>query len=146
MFVTLAVIAGIAVGIVDAIVIRRTKQFTKAFFIMLIDAGISNILALSVSDVISMYNTGASVFPIESQLLRFQYIYFATVLICGFAKVMLSGIYDGVFFIKKEDASVKKRIPLKINNPGNRQITSNTPAAFKYHREPKRIRSVSKFV
>lgn len=114
MFVTLCVVAGIIVGILDAIVVRKTKKFTATFFTMIKVAVMSNIIGLAFSDIILRYHTGTSVLPLESLPYYFQFCHFAIVLVCGLVWILLSGIFDGIFVFRREDASKKKRIVLKI--------------------------------
>ena len=114
MFVTLCVIAGLLIGMLDAIIVRKTKNFTSMFFTMLKDGIVSNITGLAFSDVVLRYHTGYPLFPIESQLYQFQFFHFGVILVCGLIWILFSGLFDGFFVIKREDASQKKRIVLKI--------------------------------
>lgn len=114
MFVTLCVIAGLITGILDAIIVRKTKNFITTFFTMIIDALLSNIAGLGLSAFLFKCFTNTTLFPIESHSVKFQYIHFIIILACGFMLVLFAGILDGIFIFKHEDESKKKRIALKI--------------------------------
>ena len=102
MFVTLCVIAGMIAGIIDAIIVRKSKKFSTTFFTMIKVALLANIIGLAFSDVVLRYHTGTSVLPIESQPYAFQFYHFAVVLVCGLLWILFSGIYDGIFIFKHE--------------------------------------------
>lgn len=114
MFATLCVIAGLITGILDAIIVRKTKNFITTFFTMIIDALLSNIAGLGLSAFLFKCFTNTTLFPIESHSVKFQYIHFIIILACGFMLVLFAGILDGIFILKHEDESKKKRIALKI--------------------------------
>ena len=114
MFVTSCVIAGLITGILDAIIVRKTKNFITTFFTMIIDALLSNIAGLGLSAFLFKCFTNTTLFPIESHSVKFQYIHFIIILACGFMLVLFAGILDGIFIFKHEDESKKNRIALKI--------------------------------
>lgn len=114
MFVFLAVLAGMIIGIIDALIIRKSKKFTVTFFTMVIDAVASNIIGLAISDIALKYINGESVFPLTSRSTLFMYTYFAAVLLAGFAWIYFFALIEGRIFYKKEASSQKKHLPLKI--------------------------------
>ena len=109
MFVIMAVIAGVVVGIFDAFVFRRQKKFIKLFSVMLADALCSNLTAIIISDIYFRCVGEGSFFTDYANSENFPYIYAAIVLGSGLLWSYLFAVIDGkLFYTKDEQKPVKK--------------------------------------
>lgn len=100
MFLTVAVIAGVIIGMTDAFILHREKKFISAFLTMLGDALGANIIAMLLTDVALKYRLSAN--------LGSGWLYLIVITVTGFIWLFLSAMADGkLFYIKNTD---KKKI------------------------------------
>ena len=126
MIVTMAVLAGVLVGIFDAFFFQRQKKFIKLFSVMLADALCCNLIAIIISDIYFRCNGESSFFTAYVYSEKFPYIYAAIVLGAGLLWSYLFAVIDGkLFYTKGEQKPVKKSyyvgyvsldFPLRLNH------------------------------
>ena len=114
MFVIMAVLAGVFVGIFDALLFQKEKNFVKLFFLMLADGLCSNSIAMIIADILLKYVNGETLFPVSARSGNFPYIYFAIVVFVGIAWTYFFAVIDGKLFYTKEEQGKKKYYGLKI--------------------------------
>ncbi|MBR3869512.1 MAG: sulfatase-like hydrolase/transferase [Clostridia bacterium] len=114
MFIIMAVLAGVIVGIIDAFVFQKEKKFIKLFFVMIADGLCSNFIAMIIADILLKYVNGETLFPVSERSANFPYIYFAIVLFVGVVWSFIFAVIDGKLFYTKGEQSKKKYYVLKI--------------------------------
>lgn len=114
MFYICAVLAGVIVGIIDNLIVRRRKKPLTIIFSIIFDAVISNVVGIFITEVIFQWLAYDSMFPLSSHSGRLPLIYGAIVLAVGVILTFIFGVFDGIFEFKKQDTSTKKGMPLKI--------------------------------
>lgn len=114
MFIIMAVLAGVIVGIIEAFVFQKEKKFIKLFFVMLADGLCSNFIAMIIADILLKYVNGETLFPVSERSANFPYIYFAIVLFVGVVWSFVFAVIDSKLFYTKGEQSKKKYYVLKI--------------------------------
>lgn len=110
MFLTMAVLGGVFVGIIDALVFQKGKKFVKLFLSLLADALSSNLIGILVCDIMFKYINGGGIFPVNAHSSRFPYLYFVIVIAVGCVFLFLSALADGKLFYEKGEDIKKKKL------------------------------------
>lgn len=108
MFIIMAVLAGLLVGIVDAFVIKRGKGIAKSVFMVIGDAVGANLISLFVTDIIYKYFDRVGLFPLRIHSPKLPFIYFAITFAIGMAWVFVMGLVDKKLIYKAPGAKQKK--------------------------------------
>ncbi len=114
MFVTLAVLAGVFVGVFDTMLFRKEKSLIKLLFAMLSDALCSNFIAMIIADILLKYINGETLFPMEQHTNTFMFVYFALVVFVGVAWSCVFALIDGKIYYSDGSAGKKKYTALKV--------------------------------
>ncbi len=110
MFFAMAVLGGVLVGVVDALVFQRGKKFFNLFVSLISDALGSNFIAIFVCDIMFKCINGSGLFPLSSHSSRLSYIYFAITVVAGAVWLFVSALIDGNLFYTKSEDVKKKRL------------------------------------
>lgn len=114
MFIIMAVLAGVIVGVIDALVFQKGKNFINMFFAMIADALCSNFIAMIIADILLKYVNGETLFPVGGRSANFPYIYFAIVIFVGVVWTFIFAVIDGKLFYTNAAQEKKKYYALKI--------------------------------
>lgn len=108
MFILMAVLAGLLVGIIDAFIIKRGKGIVKSIFMVIGDAVGSNLISLFVTDIIYKYFDRLGLFPLRIHSPKLPFIYFAITFAIGMAWVFVMGLVDKKLIYKTPEKKQKK--------------------------------------
>lgn len=114
MFVTLAVISGVFVGVFDAMLFHKDKKIEKLLFVMFSDALCSNFIAIIIVSVLLKLINGETFFPMEQHTNTFMFVYFAIVLFVGVVWSFVFALIDGKLYYSNDAEVKKKYTALKI--------------------------------
>jgi len=109
MYILVALVSGLIIGIIDAVM--RNKNKPLPIIGSIICAGfLSNFLGLTISEFICKLTNEGSIYPLSDHSLRFYLLYSALTLICGFVFVFFTAVFGGyITFVKKQ---TQNRIPI----------------------------------
>lgn len=114
MFVTLAVISGVFVGVFDTMLFHKDKKIEKMLLVMLSDALCSNFIAIIIVSVLLKLINGETFFPMEQHTNTFMFVYFAIVLFVGVVWSFVFALIDGKLYYSNDAEVKKKYTALKI--------------------------------
>ena len=110
MFVFMAVLAGLLVGVIDALVFKRGKSVIGSAFMIVGDAIGANLISLFVTDVIYKYFDRVGLFPLRIHSPKLPFIYFAITFAIGMAGAFVMALIDKKLIYKKPQNKQKKII------------------------------------
>lgn len=108
MFIIMAVLAGLLVGIIDAFLIKRGNGIIKSVFMVIGDAVGSNLISLFVTDIIYKYFDRLGLFPLRIHSPKLPFIYFAITFAIGMVWVFVMGLIDKKLIYKAPEKKQKK--------------------------------------
>ena len=115
MFIALAILAGVIVGIFDMIFFRKEKNYIKLFSVMIADALCSNFIAIIAADILMKYiRPSDTFFPMEQHTTTFKLLYFIMAVFIGIVWVCFFALIDGKIYYSSADEGKKKYTALKI--------------------------------
>lgn len=108
MFILMAVLAGLLVGIIDAFLLKRGKSIVSSIFMVLGDAIGSNLISLFVTDIIYKYFDRVGLFPLRIHSPKLPFIYFAITFAIGMLWVFVMALIDKKLIYKRNEQKQKK--------------------------------------
>lgn len=114
MFIVMAVLAGVIVGVIDALVFQKGKKILNIILVAIADALCSNFIAMIIADILLKFVNGETLFPIYERSANFPYIYFAIVMFVGVLWTFVFAVIDGKLFYTNAAQEKKKYYALKI--------------------------------
>lgn len=108
MFIIMAVLAGLLVGIIDAFVLNRGKSIVKSIFMVIGDAIGSNLISLFVTDIIYKYFDRVGLFPLRIHSEKLPFVYFVITFAIGMAGAFVMGLVEKKLIYKKPENKQKK--------------------------------------
>ncbi len=107
MYILVALLSGLIVGIIDAVIRNKNKPLLS-IIIIIRGAFLSNFFGLTVYEFICKIKNEGSIYPLSEHSLRFYFIYAAITLICGFIFVLSSSVFGGyITFIRNQSRKKK---------------------------------------
>lgn len=108
MFIALAIISGIIVGLIDAFAIKRGKGIVSCILIILSDLLGTNIIAIYFTELVSAYY-GKGILSLKNEWTLTPFVHAAFVLVLGLIWVFVIGLVDGKFRFCKTDKKIDKK-------------------------------------
>ncbi len=108
MFIALAVISGIIVGLIDAFAVRRGKGFVSCILIILSDLLGTNIIAIYFTELVSAYYE-KGILSLKNEWTLTPFVHAAFVLVLGLIWVFVIGVVDGKFRFCRTDMKIEKK-------------------------------------
>lgn len=114
LFIILAVLSGLAVGLIDAFGAKRAKDAKSAILIIISDLLGTNILSIYFTEVTTHYYN-KSIFAMKHEWAASPFIHAGFVLVFGFIWIFLMGLIDGKFrFVKNKEVKTEKKQKIMI--------------------------------
>ncbi len=102
MYILVALLSGLIIGIIDAIIRNKNKPILS-IIIIIRNAFLSNFFGLTVSEFICKITNEGSIYPLSEHSLRFYLLYSAITLICGFIFIFFSSVFGGyITFVRNQ--------------------------------------------
>ncbi len=108
LFLILAILSGLIVGIVDAFGAKRAKDVKSAILIIISDLLGTNILSIYFTELVTYYY-GKGIFTLKNEWVATPYVHAGFVLVFGFVWIFLMGLIHGKFRFAKEELKMEKK-------------------------------------
>lgn len=110
MFISMAVLAGVLVGLLDTAVLNRGKSIFNKIIIVIADAVGANLVSLYVTDVIYKYFDRVGLFPLRIHSPKLPFIYFAITFAIGLAGIFVMSLIEKKLIYKSCEKKQKKSL------------------------------------
>lgn len=110
LFISLGIIAGLVIGLVDVLIFKRGKKPINKIFTVIGDVLASNIVSVYVMDLIHRVFMDCSVFKLAPITKALSFGYMGLTVGIGFLWILTVAMFDGRVFCKKETAKFKKTL------------------------------------